>query len=305
MPTSSQPALVNSHRATASIDIRLLTRVKPLPVLSDGAPILLDALSDATLTFDELADTLASFPTIVARLMSLANSPWSSPASPVTDLDSAIARLGLDVVRSVSIALTIAAPFNPMHCGAFSARRYWSSALLAALTASRIAVATGPNIGFSSPAARTGGLMHNVGLLWLADALPKETDRALAIAAENSMTSVNEALLSTCGVSYCQAGAALSDAWHIPQPIAAGMAYHLPAATGTTEERFARLITLVTAMISSYYKESTTGIDPALYEILNIDTNTYGQAFDDLVRTVPVIQELVDTLFHRKNQSME
>ncbi len=305
MPTSSQPSLVSSHQATASIDLRVLTRVKPLPVLSDGAPMLLNALSDATLSFDKLADTLECFPAIVARLMSLANSPWSSPASPVTNVDSAIARLGLNTVRSVSIALTIAAPFNPVRCGAFSARRYWSSALLAAHTASRIAVATRSNIGFSSAAARTGGLMHNLGLLWLADALPKETDRALVIAAENSMTSVNEALMSTCGVSYSQAGAALSDAWHIPQPIAAGMAYHLPAPTGAMEERFARLIRLVAAMISSSYEESTTGIDPALYEILNIDSNTYVQAYDDLVRTFPVIQELADTLFQRKNQPIE
>ena len=299
MPTASQrPALASGHRPSASIDLRLLTRVKPLPVLPNGTPVLLNALSDAAMPFDELADTLGNFPTIVARLLSLANSPWSSPASPVTSLDSAIARLGLDTVRSVSIALTLAAPFNPVRCAAFSARRYWCSALLAAHTASRIAVATRSTIGFSSPVARTAGLMHNLGVLWLADALPRETDRALSIAAENPMTSVNEALMSTCGFSYSQAGAALSDAWQIPQPIASGMAYHLPAPAGTMEERFARLITLVAAMVSCNYNELTTGIDSVLYEILDIDTEIYVHAYDDLERTFPVIQELVDTLFH-------
>ena len=306
MPTASQkPAFARSHRPSASIDLRLLTRAKPLPVLPQGASVLLNALSDATLPFDKLADTLENFPTIVARLLSLANSPWSSPASPVTSLDSAITRLGLDTVRSVSIALTIAAPFNPVRCAAFSAHRYWCSALLAAHTASRIAVATRSTIALSSPAVRTAGLMHNLGVLWLADALPRETDRALSIAAENAMTTVNEALKSTCGISHSLAGAALSDAWRIPQPIAAGMSYHLPAPAGTMEEKFARLIRLVAAMVSSNYNESTTGIDPALYEILDIDTDIYVEAYDDLECTFPVIEELVDSLFHRKNQHIQ
>ena len=299
MPTASKiPASPNSHRPSASIELCLLTRVKPLPVLPNGAPVLLNALSDAALPFNELAATLGNFPTIVARLLSLANSPWSSPASPVTSLDSAIARLGLDTVRSVSIALTIAAPFSPARCAAFSVHRYWCSALLAAHTASRISVTTQSTIGLSSPAARTAGLMHNLGVLWLADALPRETDRALSIAAENPMTSVHEAFMSTCGVSYSHAGAALSDAWQIPQPIASGMAYHLPAPAGTMEEKFARLITLVAAMVSANYNESTTCIDPEFYEILDIDTEVYGQAYDDLERTFPLMQELVDTLFH-------
>ena len=190
----------------------------------------------------------------------------------MTSLDSAVARLGLDIVRSVSIALTIAAPFNAMRCAAFDTRRYWCSALLAAHAASRIAFIAQSTIGLPSPVARTAGLMHNLGLLWLADAMPKDTDRALSISAKNPMTSVNAALMSTCGVGYSHAGAALSEAWHIPQPIAAGMAYHLPVPAGSVEESMARLIMLVAAMVSSIINNSVIEVNPLLHEILGMDS---------------------------------
>jgi len=302
MPTTSRPAIARSDQPATSIDLSLLTRVKPLPVLPIGAPVLLNAFSDATLPFDKVADTLGNFPTIVARLLSLANSPWSSPVSPVTSLDSAVARLGLDTVRSVSIALTIAAPFDPIRCTAFDARRYWCSALLAAHTASRIAFLAQSSIGLSAPVAQCAGLMHNLGLLWLADAMPQKTDRALSVAANDPMMSVNAALMSTCGVNYSHAGATLSDAWHIPQPIAAGMAYQLPAPAGSLEESMARLMTLVTAMVSANYNESVNGVDPRLYEILGINSVTYAHAYDDLICTYPAVQELADALFHSSNQ---
>lgn len=295
MPANSPkpaPASVRPRPATLGV----LTRAKPPPVLADGAYLLLEALSDVTLPFDQLAARLEHFPSIVGRLLSLANSPWSSPATPVTSLDAAVARLGVDIVRTISIALTMAAPFNPDRCALFDVRRYWCSALLAAHTAAQIAIATDLRI-VSSPVARTCGLMHNMGLLWLADTLPEETGSALALAEAEPAISVNDALIAACGVGYSDAGAILSEAWQMPQPIATGMTYHIPAAPGTREEKLSRLITLAAAMASAIYVESATEIHPGLYEELGIDHTTFLHLQDDLAGVFPSTQELASTLF--------
>lgn len=302
-PTTSQERRQNSDEGHAStIDFQRLTHMKPMPVLPNGTAVLLEALGDPTQSFEKLASTLGNFPVLVTRLLSLANSPWSSPASPVTTIDQAISRLGLDTVRSVTIALTVSAPFKVTQCSAFDSRRYWCSALLAAHTASQIALATQSTIGVQPPIARTAGLMHNIGLLWLADIMPKETNKALMSVIENPEISVDASLMSVCGISYCHAGEILSKAWNIPQPIATGMAYHLPTPAGSVEANVARLITLVTAMISSFYNKSAVGVDSALYECLTLDADTYATVYDDLESTYPLIDALAETLFFRRNE---
>lgn len=290
------PAVVNADQNRTLVDLQMLTRVKPVPVLADGAHVLLNVLSDTTLSFDKLAAGLESFPSIVGRLLSLANSPWSSPATPVTSLDTAVARLGVDAVRTISIALTMSAPFNPGRCAAFDPHRYWCSALLAADAAAAIALKT--RSSFISPAAaRTCGLMHNIGLLWLADALPEETCKALEITGADPATSVNDALIESCGFSYSDAGAVLSAAWKMPQPIATGMTYHIATSPGSTEDKIARLIKLVAAMVSSVYAESAAEIDAVHYEDLSMDFATYVQLYDDLTVSLPGMRELATTLF--------
>lgn len=139
--------------------------------------------------------------------------------------------------------------------------------------------------------------MHNVGLLWLADALPRETGIALELIAADPTTSVNEALIASCGVGYSDAGAVLSEAWQMPQPIASGMTYHIAASPGSKEEKVTWLITLVAAMVNSVYAETVPEIDASLYEVLGTDRATFGQLYDDLKVTFPGIQELAGTLF--------
>ncbi len=103
-----------------------------LPVLPSGVPYLLQTLMDENIDNNKLKAVIGRFPSIAARLLCLANSAWAAPPVPVTSLDMACARLGLNIVRSVSIALAISSPFNPARCPAFDAERYWCTALLVA-----------------------------------------------------------------------------------------------------------------------------------------------------------------------------
>ena len=145
-----------------------------LPVFPPAMPYLLRELDNDELSYTAIAALLERFPTIAVRLISLANSAWSSPVSPIASLPDACARLGLNVVRSVSIAVAIAGPFNPNRCKHFSARRFWTSALLTAECASQLA----NNTKVPTQYARTAGLLHNLGLIWMAEYLSVATDRA-------------------------------------------------------------------------------------------------------------------------------
>ncbi len=142
-----------------------------LPSLPAGAPYLLKSLTNENIDFAELASVVEKFPGIAGKLISLVNSAWSAPATEVTSLEDTCSRLGLGVVRSTSIALAVAAPFNSTRCPSFDLEYYWCSVLLAADAASRLAGVSSSIRDFEPATARAAGLLHNLGLLWLADRL--------------------------------------------------------------------------------------------------------------------------------------
>ncbi len=107
--------------------MNLLSTLK-LPTLPAGTPFLMKSLTDENIDFVELAAVLEKFPSIAGKLISLVNSVWSAPASEISSLEAACSRLGFGVVRSTSIALAIASPFDATRCRWFDAERFWCSA---------------------------------------------------------------------------------------------------------------------------------------------------------------------------------
>jgi HD-like signal output (HDOD) protein len=55
-----------------------------------------------------------------------------------------------------------------------------------------------------------------MGLLWLADYMPRETAEALADVEEGRELSVNAATRGRCGFGYDVAGTAIATYWHLP-----------------------------------------------------------------------------------------
>ena len=68
---------------------------------------MLSSLADDSVGFHELAVIIERFSNIAGRLIVLANFAKSTTVGEIATLEQACGRLGLNVVRSVSIALAI------------------------------------------------------------------------------------------------------------------------------------------------------------------------------------------------------
>ena len=284
--------------------LEALTLKRPVPVLPRGTTELFVALGDPALSFDVLTERLAVFPSIVARLLALANSPWSSPVAPVATLDDAVSRLGLDIVRSVSLALLVSNTFDANRCRRFEPRLYWCSALLSAECASLLAASARPAAPLPTPlptplppaTARTAGLINNLGLLWLADALPAETDDAFEAVAADPALSVSAALISVCGVSDGDAGEALGKAWNLPAALTAAMSGR--AAPGACPEVLycVRLIRCVHAIVASTLDDSAMAVDDILLKQLGLNVTGTETIRAELVAMLPELNQLAAEL---------
>lgn len=195
------------------------------PAVPPAVVGLLAAIGSDDTGIRVLAAAVSEFPSIAARLLMLANSAWSAPARPITSIHDACLRLGLRVVRSVSLAMAVARPFDPNRCPGFDVVRYWTSALMVAEASALLS----PHLVRHDPdcdegTLRSAGLLHNLGLLWLADRWPVATAAALARVEEG--TRLGEALHEAVGVDHREAAGTLGRAWGLPAPLVAAMRFH-------------------------------------------------------------------------------
>lgn len=192
-----------------------------VPVLPPAVGYLLSILYDPDLSIKTLAVEVERFPSIAARVLAVANSPWSSPVTEFTRLPDACARLGLELVRTLSIALAVANTFDPSRCQAFDGERYWATALLAAQGATLLA--EGMAQTDAALTWRGAALFHNIGLLWLADRYPQQTAAALR---RDTGAGLAPAMRGLLGTDYRQAGAWLARAWTLPAVYRNVIEYH-------------------------------------------------------------------------------
>lgn len=184
-----------------------------LPPHAANSEQLLDVLMDPDKDIPEVAAAIELHVVIVGKLISLANSAWSNPIRPITALDEACARLGLGVVRTLSIALAVGRSFAVASCPEFDPKRYWMSSIITSGIASKLA----SELDVDPGTARAAGLLHNIGLLWLADRAPRETGAALRAAGEDCEHGIDAHLRQQCGIGYREAGHLLMSRWGMPE----------------------------------------------------------------------------------------
>ena len=63
-----------------------------------------------------------------------------------------------------------------------------------------VAPALAPHLGVDAPTSETAGLLRNLGLLSMADTLPRETSDALTEAAKDANCLVDEEMERRCGI---------------------------------------------------------------------------------------------------------
>ncbi len=267
-----------------------------LPTLPAGTTFLLESLTDENIEFIELAAIIENFPSITAKLISLANSVWSAPASEITSIETTCSRLGFSVVRSTSIALAIATPFNPLKCQQFDPEYFWCSASLTAEAASRLVTISRIESDLEPSTARAAGLLHNLGLLWLVDRLPTEVNQALTMVKNNQTDTLQQALIDLLGFDQAQAGGHLGNNWDLPEPLVAAMTHCLQRDYQGPQNAIVTIVGLAARLVSANLKEQPCPNYDLLPPSLEIAEKDFHELFEQMKGQVAKIQAIAKVL---------
>ena len=279
--------------------IHKFSRQPRLPTLPIGIQQLLKVLADDKLTYPQLAEVIKNHPNIVARLIALANSAWAAAVVPITNLETACARLGLVVVRSTSIALAIASPFNPSRCPGFNIERFWSTGILVSEGAGLLATKVNPDLlpDDGKGTAQTAGILHHFGLLWFADQMPEETQKAFNFVAKDPEISISQALRKQTYVDYTVIGGWIAREWGLPELLATTIEQHLNA---EYEQEFWEMILLVASaarMSAALHHGDEEVPENYRLESLGISRTVQEKTYQQLSNKYQGCQEMARALF--------
>lgn len=197
-----------------------IERDSSLPILPPNISQLLNVLTNDDIRYTQLAAELEKFPSVAVKIVATANSPWASSSEPITTLRDSCSLIGVPLVRSIAIALSISHVFNPSRCSSFDPQVFLVSALLTA-EAAHLCAKNNPDI--CPDTARLAGLIHNMGLLWLADKKPTETSSALSIS-QNDHVSLTRILCEKYDLDLYTVGGYLATSMELPAILASAIA---------------------------------------------------------------------------------
>ena len=292
---------VSMKKTNKILQEKLSTPIQ-LPSLAKNIHVLMQTLADDNLTYQQLADVIKHYPAITARIIFLANSSWSAPIAPINNIEMACSRLGNSIVKSVSIAISVASSFETRKCPFFNTTLFWTTSMLVAegagLLASKVSKPLA-NLEFEYT-AQTAGILHNLGLLWLADNLPIETNNALQMMEDDSSSLSVSASLRLCAeTDYCEIGSWMATQLKLPDVLNIAMQQHLNPDYQELSWETALLVGFAADMSSAVHKQADEIPTNIRVERLGIDSASQKLIYYQLSKNFEKTRGLAKTLFER------
>lgn len=134
-----------------------------LPTLPEIALRVREVAEDTNATIPQLSQIIAQDPALSARIIKVTNSPLIRASNPVTDLGTAISRLGIDFTSNLAVGLAMEQMFQATHDIIDKRmRECWARAMEIAASAQVLARHF---TKLQPDQAMLAGLVHQIGML--------------------------------------------------------------------------------------------------------------------------------------------
>lgn len=230
-------AATDQREQVISTAIREISHIATLPEITLK---IVELVEDPKSTAQDLHKVISNDPALCSRILKVVNSSFYGLPGQIGSINRAIVMLGLNAVKNIAIAASLAKLFRGGELTPnFSARDLWNHSTAVAATCKVLADTL--KLGLADEAF-LAGLIHDIGIMVemqydrnkLIEVFDKIGADSLGIPA-NSMIEVETLVF---GASHQDFGAGLAEKWKFPQTFKLVAGYHhrpmeLPAETRT------------------------------------------------------------------------
>lgn len=264
------------HAIHSALETRLeVQKLNSLPAMSLVVRQFLDACTDSNVAIDRLAEIIEKDPSLLARIIGVANSAFYSPPEPIASAHDAIFQvLGVDMAKSLALGIVLSGPFNADKCPLFPLDRFWLESVVTATLAHDLAPLIGGEERVSVGDAYLSGLLHSFGLLVLVHLYPDEMNEIIA----RSHTCCSSVALigderEVLQADHLETGGWLGRKWHLPEKIVLVMENYLVEDYRGAARSLVKLINFSTRWASAVLSsnEELTRPEPAELHAIGIN----------------------------------
>lgn len=162
-----------------------------------------------------IADVLRKDQSVAAHVLRVVASPVYSGRSPIASLQQAVARLGVQKIREISLAIAFRVGVFKLKGFEAEVAALFQHSVSAAMFAQEVARVTRRNV----EDAFMCGLLHDVGKPVIIQAL-------VGILNEQKLHASPEAVLAASGAIHAEVGGELADAWALPEAVEMSIRHH-------------------------------------------------------------------------------
>ncbi len=266
---------------------RILSSITNLPsipiVVYEVTKIINDPSSSAT----QLSKVISKDQGLVAKVLSVANSPLYGIPRRVSTIEFAIVILGFNHIKNIVIALSMMDSLKTIGDKRFDSKQYWTHSIMVATAAKRIA----DDLGFStSGEAFTAGLLHDLGLPVINKYFTKEFKSIIENVEKDGM-SLRGAELRAMGVTHSEIGKILMEKWNLPEQLSDVVLYHHNPIDAPENKELTAIVHLADYMtykleIADFLWDSNKAIDTGIIDILQLGDLDYLTGFIEGYRSL-------------------
>ena len=216
--------LAPSDDAKKAIVAKAIQEISHIATLPEVTLKIIKLVEDPDSTAQDLNKVITNDPALGARILKVVNSAFYGLPGQIGSINRAIVLLGLNAVKNIAIAASLAKLFRGGQiCPSFNARDLWMHSIACA-TATRL-YAQRAGLGLPDEAF-LAGLIHDLGIMVEIQAIRPKFAEAIETCDANEGMTFREAELAAIGATHEDFGAGLCKLWKFPQSFAYVTGYH-------------------------------------------------------------------------------
>ncbi len=198
-----------------------------LPTLPQVASRLMSVINNPLTSAGDVAFIIGQDQSLSAKVLRLANSAFYGIPHSVTNITNAVVILGLKVINTMVLSLTVfdMFPESKRSGSLFNRKSFWIHSLCCGLTAKFLSARIRKLVLFDAEEAFCAGLLHDIGKVVMEQYIHDDFHNALQYALEKRMP-IYRAEYELLGYSHTDVAEWLTANWRLPAEIRLPLIYH-------------------------------------------------------------------------------
>jgi putative nucleotidyltransferase with HDIG domain len=199
-----------------------LTRHNSIQAMPDTALRLMRLFRDPSCSAGALQKVIEQDAALSAKVIKSVNSAFYGLPHKISNLQRAIAYMGIKAVKEVTLASSLTESTKPVPLGQYSTADLWDHSLAVAVFSRELAVRTR---AVDPEDAFLAGILHDIGLLFEAQSEPQKCTELFSQSDANG-SDFSEREDAVFGFDHCQLGVKISEKWKFPEDLASSIRWH-------------------------------------------------------------------------------